>query len=97
VAEYRASEGKTVLKPYRGPVADCVLDVLGGLRSACTYTGARELRELPKRATFIRVTQQTNESLSAFNIPSGSIAPTPAANLSSSAKLMKMNDDEFCT
>lgn len=61
VAEYRASEGKSVEIPYKGDVNDTVLDLLGGLRSACTYTGAGKLKELPKRTTFIRVTQQTNE------------------------------------
>ncbi|XP_037088593.1 GMP reductase 1-like [Pollicipes pollicipes] len=61
VAEYRASEGKTVQIPYRGDVTATVLDVLGGVRSACTYIGAGKLKELPKRTTFIRVTQQLNE------------------------------------
>eukprot|EP00112_Aurelia_sp_Birch-Aquarium-sp1_P009935 Seg2148.3 transcript_id=Seg2148.3/GoldUCD/mRNA.D3Y31 product="GMP reductase 2" protein_id=Seg2148.3/GoldUCD/D3Y31 len=60
VAEYRASEGKTVEIPYRGDVKDTILDVLGGLRSACTYVGANKLKELPRRTTFIRVTQQLN-------------------------------------
>ncbi|XP_047001838.1 GMP reductase 1-like isoform X1 [Schistocerca americana] len=61
VAEYRASEGKTVEVPYRGDVESTVLDILGGLRSACTYTGAAKLKELPRRATFIRCTQQVNQ------------------------------------
>jgi GMP reductase len=61
VAEYRASEGKTVQIPFRGDVAQTMLDILGGLRSACTYTGASKLKELSRRTTFIRVTQQTNE------------------------------------
>ena len=60
VAEYRASEGKTVYVPYRGDVADTLQDILGGVRSACTYVGARRLKELSKRTTFIRVTQQLN-------------------------------------
>lgn len=60
VAEYRASEGKTVEVPYRGPIEDTVLDILGGLRSTCTYVGAAQLRELSKRTTFIRVTEQEN-------------------------------------
>eukprot|EP00920_Eleutheroschizon_duboscqi_P042455 GHVT01101382.1.p1 GENE.GHVT01101382.1~~GHVT01101382.1.p1 ORF type:complete len:414 (+),score=86.81 GHVT01101382.1:50-1291(+) len=60
VAEYRASEGKTVMVPYRGPVKATVSDVLGGVRSACTYVGARQLKELSKRTTFVRVTQQLN-------------------------------------
>ncbi|CAE8609264.1 unnamed protein product, partial [Polarella glacialis] len=61
VAEYRSSEGKTVKVPYRGPVDETIRDILGGIRSACTYVGAAELRELPKRTTFIRVTQQLNQ------------------------------------
>ena len=61
VANYRASEGKEVLVPSRGAVADTLQDILGGVRSACTYVGARKLRELTRRTTFIRVTQQINE------------------------------------
>ena len=61
VADYRASEGKTTQIPYRGNVADTVLDILGGLRSACTYVGAKSLKELSKRTTFIRVEEQHNE------------------------------------
>ena len=60
IAEYRSSEGKTVEVPYKGEVENTILDMLGGLRSACTYTGAARLRELPRRATFIRCTQQLN-------------------------------------
>lgn len=61
VAEYRASEGKTTQIPYRGKVEDTVQDILGGLRSACTYVGAKVLKELTKRTTFIRVSEQHNE------------------------------------
>lgn len=60
VAEYRSSEGKTVKVPYRGPVDETIRDLMGGLRSACTYVGASKLKELPKRTTFVRVTQQLN-------------------------------------
>merc|ERR1719486_1396264 len=60
VAEYRSSEGKTVKVPYRGPIDETIRDILGGMRSACTYVGASELKELPKRTTFVRVTQQLN-------------------------------------
>lgn len=60
VAEYRSPEGKAVEVAYRGDVEDTVRDMLGGLRSACTYVGASRLRELPRRATFIRCTQQVN-------------------------------------
>lgn len=61
VAKYRAAEGKTVLLEDRGPVEHAVQDILGGVRSACTYVGARRLKELTKRTTFVRVTQQLNE------------------------------------
>jgi len=64
VAEYRASEGKTVEVPYRGDVTVTMLDVLGGIRSACTYVGAGKLKEMSKRTTFIRVSQQLNEVFS---------------------------------
>ncbi len=60
VAEYRASEGKTVEVPYRGAVNNTLQDILGGLRSACTYVGAPRLKELTKRTTFIRVAEQEN-------------------------------------
>jgi GMP reductase len=63
VAQYRASEGKEVLVDFRGPVAETLQDILGGVRSACTYVGAHKLKELTKRTTFVRVTQQLNESL----------------------------------
>lgn len=64
VAEYRASEGKTVEVPYRGPVAETVKDILGGVRSSCTYVGAAALKELTKRTTFIRVQEQENKTFS---------------------------------
>ena len=61
VAEYRSSEGRTVDIPYRGPVTKTVLDILGGLRSTCTYVGAETLKQLPKCTTFIRVNRQIND------------------------------------
>jgi len=61
VAEYRASEGKTVEVPYKGDVKDTLQDILGGLRSTCTYVGAERLKELTKRTTFIRVAEQENQ------------------------------------
>ena len=61
VARYRASEGKSTMLPARGPVDNTVQGILGGLRSACTYVGARKLKDLSKCTTFVRVTQQINE------------------------------------
>ena len=61
VANYRSSEGRTVQIKYKGAVKDTVLDLLGGLRSACTYVGAPTLKQLSKCTTFIRVNRQIND------------------------------------
>lgn len=61
VAKYRASEGKRVLIEYKGSVDETIQDILGGIRSTCTYVGAKELKELSKRTTFIKVNRQSNE------------------------------------
>jgi GMP reductase len=59
--DYRSSEGRTVRVPYRGSVKSTVQDILGGLRSTCTYVGAPSLKQLSKCTTFIRVTKQFND------------------------------------
>jgi GMP reductase len=58
--EYRSSEGREVLVPYRGAVANSIQDILGGLRSTCTYAGAAKLKNLSKCTTFVRCTQTHN-------------------------------------
>jgi GMP reductase len=58
--EYRSSEGRQVLVPYRGEVAATVQDLLGGIRSTCTYAGAKTLKQLSKCTTFVRCTQTHN-------------------------------------
>ena len=58
---HRASEGKKVQIPYKGPVKNTIEEILGGLRSACTYAGARTLKSLPKCTTFVKVNRQLNE------------------------------------
>jgi GMP reductase len=67
MADYRAAEGKTVQVPFKGPVQSTIQDVLGGVRSSCTYVGAAKLKELSKRTTFVRVSQQANQVFSAYN------------------------------
>jgi len=62
VADYRASEGKSVKISYRGGVESTLRDILGGVRSACTYVGAARLKELSRRTTFIRVMEQENNT-----------------------------------
>lgn len=61
VAEYRSSEGRTVRLTYKGDINDVVKDMLGGLRSTCTYVGAPTLKQLSKCTTFIRVNRQIND------------------------------------
>ena len=58
--EYRGVEGKTVEVPYRGGVNDTIIDILSGIRSACTYVGAKRLKSLSKCATFVRVNNIIN-------------------------------------
>ena len=61
IARHRAPEGKAVKVPYRGSLSTTVQSILGGVRSSCSYVGARRIKDLPKCTTFIRVTQTTNE------------------------------------
>lgn len=72
VADYRASEGKRVLVPYRGPVEDTLKEILGGVRSACTYVGARKLKELSKRTTFIMLQGDTHNQVFGDSISASS-------------------------
>jgi GMP reductase len=58
--DYRSSEGREVLVPYRGSVGITIQDLTGGLRSTCTYAGAMKLKQLSKCTTFVRCTQQFN-------------------------------------
>jgi GMP reductase len=58
--KYRSAEGREVRVEYRGPIAGTVQDLLGGIRSTCTYIGAKNLKSLPKCTVFVRVTQQFN-------------------------------------
>ena len=66
VAKHRASEGKKVRLEYKGSIENTVQSILGGMRSACSYVGAKTIKDLPKCTTFIRVTQTTNEVFSTF-------------------------------
>ena len=59
--EYRASEGRDVLVPYRGSVMHSIQEILGGIRSTCTYAGAQRLKHLMRCTTFVRCTKQFND------------------------------------
>jgi GMP reductase len=59
--EYRSSEGREVLVPYKGQVEKTIQDILGGVRSTCTYVGARSLKYLSKCTTFVKTKNQYNK------------------------------------
>lgn len=63
MAEYRSSEGRELLVPYKGDLTNTVHDYLGGLRSTCTYINASSIKQMAKCCTFIQVNQQVNTSL----------------------------------
>ncbi len=60
--DYRSSEGREVLLPYRGAIATTIQNILGGIRSTCTYAGAINLKQLSKCTTFVRVNNQFNRT-----------------------------------
>ena len=53
IKNYRASEGETIALEYKGPIDKTIQQILGGLRSAATYVGAKDIKNLPKCTTFI--------------------------------------------
>lgn len=55
VDDYRTAEGISLKVESKGSVENTVKEILGGLRSACTYVGASKLKDLSKCASFIRV------------------------------------------
>ena len=58
--EYRSSEGREIQVPYRGAIENTIRDLLGGIRSTCTYAGAKKLKWLSKCTTFVKTSQQYN-------------------------------------
>jgi GMP reductase len=62
LSNYRSSEGRVVRVKYRGQIKDTILNILGGIRSSCTYVGAPSLKQLSKCTTFVRVTNQFNKT-----------------------------------
>ena len=63
---YRGNEGRAVILPDRGPVKETIEDILGGVRSSCTYIGARRLKDIPKCASFVRCNQPLNTVFEAY-------------------------------
>ena len=63
---YRGAEGKVVQIPHKGKVIDTITEVLGGVRSACTYIGAKRLKDMGKCTTFVRVNNVVNRVFNGF-------------------------------
>ena len=63
---YRGAEGKVVELPHKGPVRDTITEILGGVRSAATYIGAKRIKDMPKCTTFVRVNNVVNQVYKAF-------------------------------
>ena len=63
---YRGAEGKDIKIPYKGTVEDTLTEIIGGVRSACTYIGATKIKDMPKCATFVQVLQQENQVFNLF-------------------------------
>ena len=57
---YRGNEGRLISLPHRGPVEPTLEDILGGVRSACTYIGARRLKDMAKCASFVTTNNVIN-------------------------------------
>lgn len=66
-ADYRASEGRYILMPYKGSIIDFLQDLFGSLRSTGTYIGAKSLKEFSRRATFIKVNHQLTDYLENYD------------------------------
>ena len=58
--KYRSSEGRTVKIPYKGQLVNTVLNYLGGIRSTCTYINSKNIKNMNKCCTFVRVNRQLN-------------------------------------
>lgn len=61
IEKHRTSEGRVVKTKSKGSLHDTVQDILGSVRSTCTYVGAKSLKELSKRTTFVRVNNTINK------------------------------------
>jgi GMP reductase len=70
LAKHRASEGRYIKVPYRGPLENTLQQITGGLRSACTYVGASRIKDLPKCTTFVKVNTTHNTIFEKYTIDS---------------------------
>lgn len=64
--DYRASEGREVLVPYKGLIENTIKEILGGIRSTCTYIGSKTIKQMPKCASFVRVNNQVSKFMEKY-------------------------------
>jgi GMP reductase len=83
LADYKTAEGIEIMVPYKGKVVNILQDILGGIRSACAYTGANTLKDLPKTCSFIRV-NRIKENLFSVDYHGGRCHDNSNSNCSSS-------------
>jgi len=63
-SKFRAAEGITIKVNVKGPVEDVVEQLMGGLRSAMSYSGAKSIAEFQKKAIFVKISRATlNENI----------------------------------
>ena len=55
IAEYRTAEGISKLVENKGPVDNTIRQMLGGLRSSCTYLNCQNITELSEKGQFIKI------------------------------------------
>ena len=65
---YKGNEGRLISLPDRGPVAKTLEDIIGGVRSACTYIGARRIKDMAKCASFVTTHNVINRVYEQYTI-----------------------------
>ncbi len=59
VAKWRTFEGDSFLVSYKGSIADVLQNIQGGLRSAMTYTGSKDLKDFVSNVELIEISMAT--------------------------------------
>jgi GMP reductase len=65
---YRASEGTKIVVPYKGTASNIIQELLGGVRSACCYIGADNIKNMSRCAGFCRVSKVHNNQNPVFGV-----------------------------
>jgi len=56
---WRTAEGESFLVPYKGPVKEVLKDIEGGLRSALSYVGAKDIEDFQEKVEFVKISSST--------------------------------------